>query len=65
MAKPSQSSGGGLHIDRWLTGLYTNRAATSPAMRFSSIGQPIVYHDSLIDEVAESARRFGEVFEKI
>ena len=38
----------GLHIDRWLAGLNTNRAAISTPFRVS-YGHPIVYKDALID----------------
>jgi hypothetical protein len=39
----------GLHIDRWTRGLVTNRAATSTPFKYASIGNPVVFHDALID----------------
>jgi hypothetical protein len=38
----------GLHIDRWMSGLFTNRAATSTPFRYS-YGRAILFHDALID----------------
>jgi hypothetical protein len=38
----------GLHINRWIAGLHTNRAAISTPFRVSN-GRTIVYHDALID----------------
>lgn len=38
----------GLHIDRFMSGLFTNRAATSTPFRYS-YGRAILFHDALID----------------
>jgi hypothetical protein len=43
---PSQPQG--LHIDRFMSGLFTNRAATSTPFRYS-YGRSILFHDALID----------------
>lgn len=43
---PSQPQG--LHIDRFMSGLFTNRAATSTPFRYS-YGRAILFHDALID----------------
>lgn len=39
----------GLHIDRWLKGLVTNRAATSTPVHVGGLGGVVKYQDALID----------------
>jgi len=44
----AKSKNSGLHIDRWQTGLVTNRAAISTPYS-PSLGGPVLHYDALID----------------